>query len=176
VRDDEKAEFINGEVVYHSPAKEKHLAVIENLGNILSRFVRKSKAGLIRREKALVKLRRNDFEPDICFFRKEISNAFDSNTMFFPVPDFVVEVLSSSTEKMDRGVKFVDYALNGVKEYWLVDADKKVVEQYVLENESFVLAEKVQHATVRCKVLEGLEIPLEAIFNEEANELFLREI
>jgi Uma2 family endonuclease len=176
VRDGEKAEFINGEVVYHSPAKEKHLAVIENLGNILSRFVRKSKAGLIRREKALVKLRRNDFEPDICFFRKEISNAFDSNTMFFPVPDFVVEVLSSSTEKMDRGVKFVDYALNGVKEYWLVDADKKVVEQYVLESESFVLAEKVQHATVRCKVLEGLEIPLEAIFNEEANEMFLREI
>jgi Uma2 family endonuclease len=74
------------------------------------------------------------------------------------------------------GVKFVDYALNGVKEYWLVDADKEVVEQYILDNESFVLTEKVQHATVRCRVLEGLEIPLEAIFDEEANEAFLREI
>lgn len=176
VRDDEKAEFINGKVVYHSPAKEKHLAVIENLGNILSRFVRKNKAGLIRREKALVKLRRNDFEPDICYFRKEISDAFDSNTMFFPVPDFVVEVLSSSTEKIDRGVKFVDYALNGVNEYWLIDGDKKVVEQFFLESDSFVLNEKVQHGTVRCKVLEGLEIPLEAIFEEGANEAFLRQI
>ena len=176
VRDDEKAEFINGEVVYHSPAKNKHLVIIENLGNVLQRFVRKNKLGVIRREKALVKLRRNDFEPDVCFFRKEISDVFDANLMFFPVPDFVVEVLSTSTEKIDRGVKFVDYALNGVKEYWLVDADKKVVEQYILENESFVLTEKVQHATVRCKVLAGLEIPLEAIFDEEANEAFLREI
>jgi len=121
-------------------------------------------------------LRRNDFESDICFFRKEVADTFQPDTMFFPVPDFVVEVLSSSTEKRDRGIKFVDYALNGVKEYWLVDADKKLVEQYVLDNENFVLAEKVQHATVRCKVLEGLEIPLDAIFNEEANELFQRGI
>ena len=176
VRDDEKAEFINGEVICHSPAKEKHLAVIENLGNILSRFVRKHKVGLIRREKALVKLRRNDFEPDICFFRKEVANNIDPNLMFFPVPDFVVEVLSSSTEKIDRGVKFVDYALNGVKEYWLVDADKRVVEQYALEVDSFVLNEKVQHGTIRCKVLEGLEIPLQAIFDKDANEAFLRGI
>jgi Uma2 family endonuclease len=176
IRDDEKAEFISGEVVYHSPAKEKHLVIIENLGNVLQRFVRKNKLGVIRREKALVKLRRNDFEPDICFFRKEVSDCFVLDTMFFPAPDFVVEVLSASTEKIDRGIKFLDYALNGVKEYWLVDADKKVVEQYILEVESFVLAEKVQHATVRCKVLEGLEIPVAAIFNEEENEKFLREV
>jgi Uma2 family endonuclease len=63
-------------------------------------------------------------------------------------------------------------ALNGVKEYWLVNADKRLVEQCFLENESFVLPEKVQHATVRCKVLEGLEILLEVIFDEEANEPF----
>lgn len=176
VRDNEKAEFINGEIVYHSPAKQKHLAVVENLGNILSKFVRKNKAGIVRREKALVKLRRNDFEPDICYFRKELADTFDANTMFFPAPDFVVEVLSSSTEKIDRGIKFEDYALNGVKEYWLVDADKKAVEQYLLEDESFVLAEKVQHGTVKCKVLDGLEIPLIAIFDEEANERFLDEI
>lgn len=176
IRDDEKAEFINGEVVYHSPAKNKHTVLVDNIATIFTRFVRKNKIGSIRREKALIKLRRNDFEPDICFFRKDVSDAFEPDTMLFPVPDFVVEVLSASTEKIDRGVKFVDYAFNGVKEYWLIDADKRVVEQYILEDQSFVLAEKVQHATVRCKVLEGLEIPLEAIFEEETNEQFLREI
>ena len=176
VKDDEKAEFINGKIIYYSPAKNKHTVLVENIGSIFTRFVRKHKIGSIRREKALIKLRRNDFEPDICFFRKEVSDTFGPDTMFFPVPDFIVEILSSSTEKVDRGVKFIDYALNGVKEYWLVDADKKVVEQYLLENEVFVLIEKVQHATVRCKVLEGLEIPLAAIFDEVANEEFLREI
>lgn len=173
VKDDEKAEFINGEVVYHSPAKHKHTLIVGNLHFILTRHVRKTRTGIVTMEKALVRLRRNDFEPDICFFRKEIAETFEPDTMFYPVPDFVVEVLSASTEKHDRGVKFVDYALNGVKEYWLIDADRKSVEQYVLENDVFVLAEKVQHGTIRCKVLDGLEIPLKAIFDEEANEEFL---
>lgn len=96
--------------------------------------------------------------------------------MFYPVPDFVVEVLSDTTQKIDRGVKFVDYALNGVQEYWLVNTDKKSVEQYILENDAFVLTEKVQHATIRCNVLAGLEIPVEAIFDEEVNEEFLKEL
>lgn len=176
VRDDEKAEFINGEVVYHSPAKEKHNVAVDNLKDIFRRFLRKSKLGVVRGEKALIKLRRNDFEPDICFFRKEVANTFEPDTMFYPVPDFIVEVLSSSTTRIDRGVKFVDYAFNGVKEYWLVDVDKNFVEQYILENESFVLREKVHHGTIRCMILEGLEIPLEAIFDEDANEAFMSEI
>ena len=176
VRDDEKAEFINGEVIYHSPAKYKHTLIIANLNYILTKFVRKNKSGVVTSEKSLIKLRRNDFEPDICFFRKEVADTFQPDTMFFPVPDFVVEVLSSSTEKRDRGIKFVDYALNGVKEYWLVNADKKLIEQYLLDKESFVLTEKIQHGTIRCKVLEGLEIPLQAVFNENSNETFIKEM
>ncbi len=71
VRDDEKAEFINGEVILSSPSRDKHTVVVDNLSNILIRFGRKNKSGVVRGEKSLVKLRRNDFEPDICFFRKE---------------------------------------------------------------------------------------------------------
>ncbi len=176
VQDDEKAEFINGEVIHHSPAKHKHTLVVGNFNYILTRHVRKNRAGVITGEKALIKLRRNDFEPDICFFRKEVSDSLRPDTMFYPVPDFVVEVLSDSTEKRDRGIKFIDYALNGVKEYWLVNYKKQFIEQYLLEDEIFVLGEKVQHGTIRCIVLEGLEIPLKAIFNEEENEFFLREM
>ncbi len=174
IRDDEKGEFINGEVIMSSPSKEKHTAVVSNLKDIFNRFARKNKLGVVRGEKALVRLRRNDFEPDICFFRKEISNTFHPDTMLYPVPDFIVEVLSTSTQKRDRGVKFVDYALNGVKEYWIVDADKKSVEQYFLEGEVFVLNEKRLHGSIQCKVLAGLEIPLEAVFEEEANEAFFK--
>jgi len=114
--------------------------------------------------------------PISVFFRKELSDSFKADTMFYPVPDFVVEVLSDSTEKRDRGVKFVDYAFNGVKEYWLVNTDQKSVEQYILENDAFILTEKVQHGTIRCRVLEGLEIPVDAIFDKDTNELFLKEM
>lgn len=130
----------------------------------------------MRGEKSLVRLRRNDFEADICYFRKEIADTFHDDTMFYLVPDFILEVLSDSTEKRDRGIKFVDYALNGVKEYWLVNYKNQFIEQYFLENEVFVLGEKVQHGTICCIVLKGLEIPLKAIFDEEDNELFLKEM
>lgn len=176
MRDDEKAEFINGEVIMSSPAKNKHLVVVANLSSILTQFARKNRVGVVRGEKALIRLRRNDFEPDLCFFRKEIADTFEPDTILFPVPDFVVEVLSKSTEKRDRGIKFIDYALNGVREYWLADADEKSIEQYLLEGDVFTLHEKVDHGTVRCKILEGLEIPLIAIFDEEENETFLKEI
>ena len=143
VRDDEKVEFINGEVIYHSSAKHKHTLVISNLNYILTRYVRKNKLGVITGEKSLIRLRRNDFEPDICFFRKDVADNFKFDTMFYPVPDFVAEVLSDTSEKRDRGIKFMDYALNGVKEYWIVDYKKQFIEQYFLEDEVFVLSEKV---------------------------------
>lgn len=164
VRDDEKAEFINGEIICHSPAKEKYNLIVQNLSFLFLQFVRTTKAGIVRSEKALVRLPRNDFEPDICFFRKEVADTFTGETMFYPVPDFVVEVLSESTEKRDRGIKMEDYALNGVQEYWLVSPDRQEVEQYILKGDVFHLKEKIAHGTVCCVVLSGLDIPVQAIF------------
>lgn len=176
VRDDQKVEFINGEVICHSPAKEIHNFIRQNLELIFVRFTRKQKSGIIRTEKSLVKLTRNDFEPDICFFGREKATSLKGDTMFYPAPDFVVEILSSSTEKRDRGVKKDDYALHGVQEYWIVNPDAREVEQYILAGEQYNLKEKIGHGTVRCAVLEGLEIPLAAIFEEEENENFLQSI
>ncbi|GAB2598351.1 Uma2 family endonuclease [Spirosoma areae] len=41
--------------------------------------------------------------------------------MKLPAPDLVIEVLSKSTARRDRGVKFTDYAANGIAEYWIVN-------------------------------------------------------
>lgn len=49
-------------------------------------------------------------------------------------PDLVVEVLSPSTRKKDMGLKLHKYANAGVREYWLVDPDKKTVIAYDLEH------------------------------------------
>ena len=45
-------------------------------------------------------------------------------------PDLVVEVLSTSPSKHDRGAKMIHYAAAGVKEYWLVTPQQKLVEVY----------------------------------------------
>jgi Uma2 family endonuclease len=45
-------------------------------------------------------------------------------------PDLVLEVLSPSTESLDRKVKKETYARFGVTEYWIVDGERQTVEIY----------------------------------------------
>lgn len=51
-------------------------------------------------------------------------------------PDLVVEILSPTTERRDRGIKLKLYASQGVAEYWIVDPDARAVEVWRFEGES----------------------------------------
>ena len=48
----------------------------------------------------------------------------------FGAPDFIVEVLSPSTKHKDRSIKLDKYMAAGVREYWIVDPDKKHITVY----------------------------------------------
>ena len=48
----------------------------------------------------------------------------------YGAPDFIVEILSSSTAKKDATIKLRKYKGAGVREYWMVDPDKKKVVVY----------------------------------------------
>lgn len=56
----------------------------------------------------------------------------------FGAPDLVIEVLSKSTKKKDMFIKLNKYKNAGVREYWMVDAEKKVVLVYVFQNDDDV--------------------------------------
>ena len=56
------------------------------------------------------------------------------NGRIFGAPDLVIEVLSPSTRRKDMQLKMYKYAGAGVREYWMVDPDKKLVVQYDLEH------------------------------------------
>ncbi|MCW3105650.1 MAG: hypothetical protein JWQ09_156 [Segetibacter sp.] len=117
MHEDLKAEFINGEIVFHSPAKLRHWDVSTRLTSLLYTHVRDNKLGIVGVEKVMVRLTRNDYEPDICFFKQDKAAQFTSDQMLFPAPDLAIEILSNTTEKIDRGIKFIDYAAHGVAEY-----------------------------------------------------------
>src|SRR5882762_5048666 len=121
ITEEQKAEFINGRVIVHSPDKLQHLIVKDNLHNLLQTFVRSRRLGLVVGEKALCVFPRNDYEPDVCFFGPDKATALTPSQLKFPIPDFIAEVLSASTEASDRGDKFRDYETHGVSEYWIID-------------------------------------------------------
>ena len=176
LEEDVKAEFINGEVVVHSPVKLEHNMAGNHLFKLLDTYVQFHGLGVAGYEKMLVCLTRNDYEPDICFWKKEKSDQFERRQVKFPAPNFIAEVISPATEKNDRTVKMVDYATHGVEEYWIVDPSEEVVEQYVLENEAYVLKIKADSGVVKSRVVAGFDIPVRALFDGERNLVALRRI
>jgi Uma2 family endonuclease len=173
-----KAEFIAGEVILHSPAKAKHLRVIDKLVCLLSTYVRVKGLGEVFTEKALICLTRNDYEPDVCFFGTAKSTAFHGETMQFPAPDFIVEVLSESTAHRDRGVKMDDYGNHGVEEYWIIDSDQQTIEQYLLGvgETKYQLALKLNAGEISSAAVVGFRIPVAALFDNQQNQLALQRL
>ena len=168
-----KAEIINGQIIIHSPVKDEHWQVSDLLSTTLSIFVRLKKLGRVGVEKVMISLTHNDYEPDIVFFKKEKADTFVKGQMLYPAPDFIVEILSKTTEKTDRTIKKNDYAAHGVREYWIIDPIKQIIEQYLLIDENdtsyfqpYILGIDEQ---ISSRVIEGFTIPVRAIFDADEN-------
>lgn len=173
---EQKTEFIDGEVVLHSPARNRHLDAFGRIYKLLHTYVTLNHLGTVKTEKCLCVFPRNDYEPDVVFFGPEKTAQIQPETMKFPVPDLAVEVLSSSTEARDRGVKFEDFAANGVGEYWIVNTKEASVEQYVLDSGTYPLRMKSSSGRLVSSVITGLEIEVEAIFDDAKNLTALAKI
>lgn len=92
--------------------------------------------------------------PDVsinCRFRQRRGKSFFNN------PRFVMEVLSPSTEKYDRGEKMELYRQQEIDEYWIVDWRKRQIEIYVLDYEENV-PKYYLWKTVTCENKEELKI------------------
>lgn len=176
IETDRKVEFINGATIFQSPVKLRHNEAAQELQVLLRVYVKKHKLGLAGFEKLLISLTRNDYEPDICFFRHERAAEFSPDQMQFPAPDFVAEVLSPSTEAIDRGVKFTDYAAHGVGEYWIIDPDAQTVEQYILKNGAYELLTKARSGEISSTAVAGFSILIRALFDPAVRQEALQSL
>ena len=173
-----KWEFIQGEVILHSPALLRHMDASGNLYQLLAAYIHKTQCGSVYLEKALTSFPRNDYEPDVVFFGIAKTAQLSRDTLRFPVPDLVVEILSPSTEARDRGIKFEDYALHGVGEYWIVDTVAETVEIYVLPagGNTYPPTERIHSGMLESKVIAGFQVPIECVFNDKAARRMASEI
>lgn len=166
-----KAEFILGEIIYHSPIYGRHWMASSQITRRLLPYVYDNKIGRVAYEKVMVRLTRNDYEPDICFWTMETARSFGKKQSAFPPPDFVVEILSDSTRDRDYGIKKDDYARHGVREYWIVDTEAETIEQYLLNGNQFDLAQKLKDGILQSEAISGFQIAVRAVFDfEELND------
>jgi Uma2 family endonuclease len=123
-------ELINGKVVKMVPAPgANHADAMSGMGTILRSHLRGTQCRIY--ENINVYLGEGEhYIPDIsvvCDISKIRHDGIHG------APDLVVEVLSKSTARYDRGHKKDVYGKCGVTEYWLVDIKNRAVEVYCLD-------------------------------------------
>jgi Uma2 family endonuclease len=176
ITEDCKWEFINGQVIMHSPATNRHNRAVARLFNLLLNWTNYQQLGQVTVEKTLCQFPRNDYEPDIVFFGTAKAALLQPETLLHPIPDFVVEVLSPSTESFDRGVKLQDYQAHGVQEYWIIDAEQESVEQFLLSGGQYAKAIRDRSSRLVSSAIAGFDIPVRAIFDDAINLSELRRL
>jgi len=77
-------------------------------------------------------LERHILVPDLAGWRRERLPVFPDDAYFTKSPDWVCEVLSPCTVRVDRVVKMPIYAEQGVGWLWLVDPDQRTLEVFSL--------------------------------------------
>lgn len=109
--------------------------------------------------------------PDLFLIPRDQYHLVGRN-LFHGVPPFAVEILSPTTEHIDRTDKRDEYARLGIGQYWLIDFPNRAIEIYHLRDmpdggRAYELAETVTGDVFRPSLFPGLEIPLSEVWPTE---------
>lgn len=119
--DDHKAELIDGEIIIRSAAVWEHERLQGFLMAVLMGYVSHFELGTVLGSRSAVYISESDtYEPDILFIAQGREYIITKHKIM-EAPDLVVEILSTTTARHDRGIKLQNYARAGVREVWLID-------------------------------------------------------
>lgn len=134
---------------------------------MLGRYAEEETGGVVAFSKLIVQMNTGYFRPELSYFTKHQWNSFDADQFLFPSPKLILEVDCADTKSINRGIKFREYALGGVEEYWIVDAERQVLEQYVNVEGAFDLVKAhLGSGQVYCRAVEGFVLALRQVFAE----------
>ena len=135
-QEEPKEEIIGGNFVMVAPASVNHNRIGYTVANIFNNFLNGKPCEYFQETGLYLAEDMDEYIPDgmvVC----DPGKVRDDGV--YGTPDLVVEILSRSTARYDKGRKKDVYERYGVREYWIVDPFSLAVEQYVLEEGRFVL-------------------------------------
>jgi Uma2 family endonuclease len=158
-------QLIGGELVMTPAPGTYHQIVSMKLELQLAGFVLERGLGIVLDAPVDVYLGETEtYQPDLLFISQERMEIIEPERVN-GAPDLVVEVLSPSTAYYDLRKKFKVYERSGVREYWIVDPQEKLVQVFVLRDRKFVLDQEVEgKGMVYSRVIEGFAVSIESIF------------
>ena len=81
-------------------------------------------------------------------------------------PDFIIEILSPTTARHDRLLKFNLYLKTGVREYWIIDPESKTVQVCELKDGQYTTNVYDEVSRIPVSTLPGLDVNMADVFIE----------
>ncbi len=158
--DGERAELIDGRIYYMAPPNTKHQRLVGNLFNKISNYIQSNK-GTCEPFIAPFAVFLNKSDKD--YVEPDISVICDKDKLTDKgcngAPDWIIEIVSSSSKSIDYFTKLFKYRTDGVREYWIVDPMKELVMVYRFEKG--IMEEYSFGKDVPVGIYEGFTIKVE---------------
>ena len=174
-----REEIISGRVVMMATPTLNHNFIVGNVYRIFGNYLHGKRCTPFADNTSLFLTDKERYIPDMMIVCNPDKLKADG---VHGAPDLVVEVLSPGTGRYDKGHKKDVYEKHGVREYWIISPEERLIEQYVLEDGRFVLRDVFQQypdfmlkrmkederaavvTEFRCSLFDDLTIRLEDIF------------
>ncbi len=165
--DGRRHELIDGEHFMTPAPSTRHQRIVGKLFRFLADYAARTKAGEMFVAPTDVVLSGSDVvEPDLLFISTARASIITEKNIQGP-PDFVIEILSGTSRKVDETIKRKLYERYGVLEYWIVDPELETVDIHRLADRKYVRAAELSleagHA-IETPLLPGLTLKLFDIF------------
>lgn len=132
----ERAELIDGQIYFMAPPSRKHQRIVGELFVMIRNYI-KNKQGSCEVNVAPFAVFLD--ESDTNYVEPDISVVCDPGKLNEKgckgAPDWMIEVVSPGSRRMDYFIKLFKYRTAGVREYWIVDPDKNRITIYNFETE-----------------------------------------
>lgn len=170
--EDVKAEYVDGEVIVHSPVSTRHSDVVLFLAGLMRIIVQQHDLGRVLGPELQVRLRPGLRRvPDLLFVAKERADMIQP-TLVEGAPDLIVEIVSPDSVERDWREKYLECQAAGVGEYWVVDLEYQRMAVYRLDEQGRYQAVPAEEGVYRSQVLPGFWLRAEWLWQEPLpNEL-----
>lgn len=159
------SEWVYGEVIRMTPVAPQHQLIANFLVSLFQHFCETHGAGIVLSAPVVMKLDRSGREPDVMVLRPEHRERIAPAYVNGPA-DLVVEVVSPDSRTRDRRDKLREYEQAGIPEYWILDSERTQAMFYSLNSEGKYVPLPVVNGIVRSRVLDGLWLRVEWLWQE----------
>lgn len=166
--DGKRYEVIDGELYVSRQPDWKHQLISGWLFFPLHRWDLETGAGVTNQAPGIIFAEDDDVAPDLVWVSSDrLPAVLGSDGKLHGAPDLVVEILSPgrSNEQRDRETKLKLYSRRGVREYWIVDWQRRQIECYRhREGTLYLAATWIEGDTIGSPLLPGFAYPVAELF------------